>query len=105
MADQRREPRWLTLRTGTIHGVSGSLDCAILDISVGGACLLLPTDARIDEAFALTTDFNGERYECRLAWQAGNRIGVAFQSRCVEAADIGLVPRLGEMGPAGRSKA
>ena len=91
MLEQRQGPRWLTLRTGTIHGASGNIECAILDISERGACLLIPVGAKVDTTFELTTDFAGESFLCRVIWASPSRIGIAFQSQIAEPSHVGLV--------------
>jgi hypothetical protein len=79
-ADKRRHPRQLTLRTAKIfhEGRAAAIDCAIVNISEGGACILLSNPAAVPDAFKLTIDRDGEIRGCSVAWRSGNRIGVAF---------------------------
>lgn len=52
------------------------IECIVIDYSAGGACLGL------DRAVALPQRFEfmhgGVRKRCRLVWQKGLRLGVAF---------------------------
>ena len=83
MLDKRREHRLLTLKTGTIISIEvpSGVDCAILDLTVGGACLLVPIGAEIPDTFDLAIDPSRASYACKVAWKSGNKIGVSFQSR------------------------
>ena len=80
--DRRWEPRQLTLKTGKIRSVDlpSEVDCAILDISAGGARILVPDGVEIPATFDLAIDPDGDSHACRLRWKSGSRIGVAFQS-------------------------
>ena len=83
MLERRREPRLLTLKTGTIRPAEApsGIDCAILDIGDGGACILVPTGTELPDTFDLTIDPGRESYSCKLAWKLGNKIGVSFRPR------------------------
>jgi hypothetical protein len=59
-------------------GSSAPVDCAILDISDDGACILVPNDADIPTTFCLTMDRIKITVGCQLRWKARNRIGVSF---------------------------
>jgi hypothetical protein len=79
-SDKRRHARHLTLRTAKIfsdRSVTG-IDCAIVNISDGGACILLSDPGAIPNVFDLAIDNDGNVRGCRVAWRSGNRIGVAF---------------------------
>ena len=82
MPERRLEPRALTLKTATIRSVDmpSDIDCAILDISEGGACILVPVGAEIPNSFDLAIDPQRTSHACTLAWRAGTRIGVSFQN-------------------------
>jgi PilZ domain len=79
-SDKRRHPRHLTLRTAKIFCNRGvpAIDCAIVNISDGGACILLSDPGEIPNVFDLAIDNDGKMRGCRVAWRSGNRIGVAF---------------------------
>jgi hypothetical protein len=52
------------------------IDCGVVDISAGGACLQLPRQISLPPRFELL--HGRTRKRCRLVWKAGWRIGVAF---------------------------
>jgi hypothetical protein len=52
------------------------IDCGVVDISAGGACLELPGQMSLPPRFELL--HGRTRKRCRLVWKAGRRIGVAF---------------------------
>jgi PilZ domain len=80
MLERRKCSRELTLKTGKLYmpGSSVRVDCAILDISDDGACILVPNDADIPTTFSLTMDRIEITVGCQLRWKARNRIGVSF---------------------------
>ena len=80
MSDGRRHSRALTLKTGKIRLMdrSDDIDCAILNISHGGACILVPAAAELPQAFRLTVDFGGGSHVCEVRWRSGSRLGVEF---------------------------
>jgi hypothetical protein len=80
MSDLRKHPRQLTLQTAKIFidSHSPAIACAVLNISDGGACVLLPTKTYVPSFFDLAMDHNSSLYECRVAWRHGDKIGVAF---------------------------
>ncbi len=83
MLERRHEPRQLILKTGKIRSpeIPYEIDCAILDFSTGGACILLPDAVRVPDTFELAVDPGGERYFCHVAWKMPNKIGVSFERR------------------------
>lgn len=91
VSDQRRHPRYLTLRTGKIIAGSEEIDCAVLDVSAGGARILAPKDAEIPSAFVLLIDPEKLRFDCRLAWSDGQMVGVAFNQKTLPRSAIWLL--------------
>lgn len=83
--ERQREARLLTLKTGKIRlpGGSAVIACAIFDISSNGACILLPKEAELPDSFDLTIDPGGVHHPCELAWKAGHKIGVWFQTAAI----------------------
>jgi hypothetical protein len=81
MWERRRELRELTLKTGKISSLHPPLDfdCAVFDISDGGASILLPNGAKVPECFNLIIHPKQDIYSCKVAWRSGNKIGVSFQ--------------------------
>jgi PilZ domain len=80
MSELRKHPRHLTLETAKIFVDSQSppIACAILNISAGGVCILLPSHAYVPGFFDMVMDRDGTLHECRIAWRDGDRIGVSF---------------------------
>jgi hypothetical protein len=52
------------------------IDCRVVDYSPGGACLEIWGQIRPPERFVLL--FGGTKKHCRIVWNAGRRLGVAF---------------------------
>jgi len=55
---------------------SPATNCDVVDISAGGACLDVHGAQPIPKRFVLS--HGGVRKSCRIVWQKGRRIGVAF---------------------------
>ena len=53
------------------------MDCVVLDMSEGGACLEVSAKAQLPRAFELV--FAERRRACIVAWQKENRLGVSFK--------------------------
>jgi hypothetical protein len=83
MSERRQEQRQWTLKTAKIKSLDiwSDIDCAILDISDGGARILLPVGVDPPDTFDLAVDPDGQAKLCRVVWKSGNRIGVSFQSK------------------------
>jgi hypothetical protein len=79
-ADQRRHMRRLTLKTATISDGSGALDCAVLNISADGACLLVADAGLVPEVFELRIDGVPGCRSARRVWINAHRVGVHFVS-------------------------
>ena len=77
-AEQRRDPRQLVLRTGKLDCAGAMVDCALLNISRSGACVLVPDAQAIPNSVAMIIDGDDVVRRCNVAWRAGARIGVAF---------------------------
>jgi PilZ domain len=82
-SELRKHPRHLTLQTAKIFTDSHSpaIPCAVLNLSDGGACVLLPSRTYVPGLFDMAMDHNNTFYECRVAWRRGDKIGVAFSAR------------------------
>jgi hypothetical protein len=70
----------MTLQTAKIlaDGVTDGIDCAVLNVSETGACILVPPGVAISETFELAIDNEEAIRTCTLVWQDGARIGVTF---------------------------
>jgi len=78
-ADHRRHPRQLILKTGKLDsGEGGMVDCALLNISRTGACVLVPDASVIPNSVSMIIDGDDQVRRCNVAWRAGARIGVSF---------------------------
>lgn len=80
MSENRRDERLLTFRTGKISGVdqSDQIDCAVLNVSRSGACILVPDGIAVAEILELVIDREDAPRVCRRIWQEGSRIGLVF---------------------------
>ena len=82
MSEIRRSERHLTLKTAKIVAANSAaaIDCAILNISEHGACILVPEGATVAGSFELFIDHDGSAHHCQLAWRQGTKIGVSFEA-------------------------
>jgi PilZ domain len=80
MSENRRSERRTTFRTGRIvpDDEACAVDCAILNLSDHGACVLVPVDAAIPDDFALFIDREEKVHHCVVAWRSGPRLGLSF---------------------------
>ena len=70
--------------TGRISGVGKLIvgpkdpviDCRVVDYSPGGACLEVFGQTKLPNRFELL--FGSTKKRCRVVWNAGRRLGVAF---------------------------
>ena len=87
MLENRNSERQLILRTGKIGSIDASdrIDCAVLNMSQSGACLLVPDSIAIAEFFDLVIDCESTVRACRRVWQQGCRIGLAFMDGMEQA--------------------
>lgn len=83
MADSRKNARNLTLLTGKVLASSAptSVDCAVLNISQTGACILVPNGTEIADALVLKIDRDPDAHNCKIAWRAGCRVGLKFEGQ------------------------
>ena len=79
--ERRTEARLLTFKTGKIVSVRDDVEilAAVLDISDGGACLLVSNIMDVPEEFQLFLDRNSEAHLCEVRWKAGHKVGIRFQ--------------------------
>jgi hypothetical protein len=52
------------------------IDCKVVDYSPGGACLEISGQTKLPDRFELL--FGGTKKRCRVVWNVGRRLGVAF---------------------------
>lgn len=84
MTQIRQYPRYLTLKMGQITGEDLVRDCAVLNVSRGGACVLVSDIDSLPETFSLS--FDGDTRECAIAWRERHRVGVAFTDGALDEA-------------------
>ncbi len=91
MFTPRLSGRVLTLRTAKVFvdETSPGAACIVLNVSEGGACLLLSDPLELSETFTLKIDRVATPYHCRVAWKRKNRIGVAFLNDTVRQETAG----------------
>jgi PilZ domain len=53
-----------------------AIECSVIDLSAGGACLQVPDPNAIPKRFELV--HAGTRKKCNVVWKARNRLGVSF---------------------------
>ena len=80
MREQRKHERRLTLKTANIHYDSNgnARECAVVDLSDSGACVIVASTTDVPDTFELTTDRDGLTRDCKVIWRRGNRIGLSF---------------------------
>ena len=71
-------PRKMVLKGGLIYYHDISLGCFVLNISTGGAGLVLDSDAPLPFTFDLEIDGERVRHHCRLVWRNDCHLGVSF---------------------------
>jgi hypothetical protein len=74
----RVRPTGLVSRSGKIiiNPKAPTVDCGIIDLSAGGACLEVDSGSALPKRFTLL--HGGTKKSCCLVWQKGRRIGVSF---------------------------
>jgi hypothetical protein len=74
----RVRPSGLVSKTGTLFAdmKSRPTACSIIDLSAGGACIDVHGSDAIPQKFIL--NHGGVKKTCRVMWQQGRRVGVAF---------------------------
>ena len=82
MLERRTNPRSLTLKTGKIVCADRArdIDCAILDLSDGGARILVSDPTEVSRKFRLNVDRMDKVYICERVWTDGNRIELSCHS-------------------------
>ncbi|MGB7673845.1 MAG: PilZ domain-containing protein [Pseudolabrys sp.] len=75
----RVSPRGLVPRVGRIllGPKTTPIDCHIVDLSAGGACLELPRACDLPKRFEFM--HGSTRRFCTLAWSRGFRIGISYE--------------------------
>lgn len=81
MDERRTQTRVLTLKTGKIVSVlhNVEMEAAVLDISEGGACLLVSNITAVPDTFQFHGDYDSEAHSCEVRWKSGYKVGIRFQ--------------------------
>jgi PilZ domain len=76
--NNRRNERHQVLKAGTISFQGSKIDCAVHDVSAGGANLEIDSQKSVPDSFDLLIDAQTGKQRCRVVWRKEARIGVAF---------------------------
>lgn len=79
--DMRRHPRQRTrLRAGRLADADNHFlcDCAIYDVSKGGARLSVPEGVTLPEELVLYDELDRTVALATVRWRAGSRVGIAY---------------------------
>jgi hypothetical protein len=71
-------PRKIALKGGLIRFRDTSIGCFVLNISTGGAGLVLDSDVPIPFSFELEIDGERTRRSCQVVWRNDCHLGVSF---------------------------
>ncbi len=82
MPERRECRRTSMLKAGklVVPDQTADVDCAVLDVSEQGACLLVRDAGSLPARFALIIEADRAPLPCQLKWSTGNRIGVSFEN-------------------------
>ena len=79
--EKRAQVRRSILQRARIELTDGSVvrECTMVDVSAGGARLILTTADPLPRQFFLVLSYDGMlRRQCSLVWQTGKKAGVQF---------------------------
>ncbi len=76
--DLRKNVRRNSDAAGTIYYNAAYIPCRLENISDGGACVQLASDAAIAPYFVLIVPLEKVERSCFVVWRKGSRIGVQF---------------------------
>jgi PilZ domain len=74
----RVEPKGLVPRTGKLLFGAAPLDCQVVNLSAGGACLRLPMLPQLPKRFEFL--HGATRKVAQLVWQRGYLIGIRYEA-------------------------
>jgi PilZ domain-containing protein len=77
LMNNRSNQRYQVLKAGTISFEDSKIDCAVHDLSLGGASLEVDSHVRIPDTFDLLIADTGKQ-RCQVIWRKEARVGVAF---------------------------
>jgi len=70
--------RTILMKPGTVSFKSNKLGCLVLNISSGGAGLVIESDVPLPFVFDLAIDGAPGRRRCLVVWRIERRVGVSF---------------------------
>jgi hypothetical protein len=76
--NNRINERHQVLRAGTISFQGSKIDCAVHNVSLGGAKLEVDDRIEVPDSFDLLIDAETGKQHCHVVWRKERRIGVAF---------------------------
>jgi hypothetical protein len=87
MTEKRRVPRQKSFLRGFVYfgGSQSPVDCLVRDISDSGARLKFLGPQKITEITELHIPIKGQTFRSKVRWQAGNEIGIAFDTATANA--------------------
>jgi hypothetical protein len=75
----KKDSRRTTLmKAGTISFRNTTVECLVLNISAGGAGLVIESDVPLPFVFDLVIDGGLDRWRCLAVWRIERRLGVSF---------------------------
>ena len=79
-SDRRKEMRMPADKGAVIQDLPGRtyIECRVIDMSTGGACIELEHEASLPSEFRIVLDFYFSTL-CQVMWRHENKLGVAFQ--------------------------
>ena len=74
----RVRPTGLVSKVGklVVDAKRPAIDCDVIDLSAGGACLLVRSDVPLPKRFEFL--HGGTRRKCTLVWKVGRRLGISY---------------------------
>lgn len=79
--EHRKAQRHRTLKAGSINfNRAGGIDCRVRNLSSGGACLEVASQAGIPDDFVLVIGSDHWRQPCHVIWRSATRMGVMFSA-------------------------
>lgn len=79
ITEKRSEPRQRVFKGGVISFDGTGVDCTVRNLSSNGAALDVVNVVQLPPSFKLMIETENLLRECRLVWNAGRRVGVAFE--------------------------
>ncbi|HEX7788967.1 MAG TPA: PilZ domain-containing protein [Afipia sp.] len=79
MVERRAEGRRRVLKGGVIAADGLRIDCTVRNMSSGGAGIDIGNAAWVPRTFRLAITRDDLSVRCRVIWNNGSRVGVAFE--------------------------